>query len=590
MGATAGKAQATAGGPGRTKTLRQGTHQSLPEVVAKRAGCVSVFGRYHRLPKRIEDDYDLKDTVLGSGYNGVVRMAMSKCVEHPLAFAVKAFKLNGITADKRAQLDSEVGVFLGMDHPNVARLFDVYETDEFLHLVMECLEGGELFDRVTERKTYSEQDAADATRQMLLALNYLHSHGIVHRDLKLENFLYDYKNGDHLKLIDFGFSKMWEPNIKMHVSCGTLSYVAPEVLEKSYTKQCDLWSLGVIAFILLAGYMPFSGSEAVQTKNILGGKYTMKKERWGSISEEGINFVQALLQVDPDKRLTAETALEHPWIVHRHKADIEIDAGIVEGLRKFGQASKFRRCCLEMMAWSLSNEERSQVHEYFVSMDKHMQGTITLMDLKQVMVDKFHIPEGETKKVFEALDTTHDDSIHYSDFLAAMVNTRITMHSDLLRSAFRRFDTDNSGFITVEKLRQVLGDTFEGEQVETLIKEAAEGQENQISYAEFVAYLRGTPLDVHEEAVERLIEQEKERRHIARLPDREECPTVPPNGSWMPVQAMLRTHVDSKGKRTPPTSPAKNGTRQDSWTSGISKTGSDVLRRGNKSQVCCAIS
>merc|ERR1719265_396241 len=112
-----------------------------------------------------------------------------------------------------------------------------------MHLVMECMEGGELFDRVAELKRFGERNAADALWQMLLALNYIHSHDIVHRDLKLENFLYDKKGSTHLKLIDFGFSKIWESNIKMKMSCGPLSYVAQEVLRKAYTSQCDLWSL-----------------------------------------------------------------------------------------------------------------------------------------------------------------------------------------------------------------------------------------------------------------------------------------------------------------------------------------------------------
>merc|ERR1712086_168044 len=105
---------------------------------------------------------------------------------------------------------------------------------------------------------------------------------------------------------------MWDPNIKMHMSCGTLSYVAPEVLRKGYTMQCDLWSLGVIVFILIAGYMPFSGSDDVQSKNIQEGKYTIKPAKWKNVSKEAQDFVQSLLRVDPEKRLTSSTALEHP--------------------------------------------------------------------------------------------------------------------------------------------------------------------------------------------------------------------------------------------------------------------------------------
>lgn len=483
--------------------------------VEERIGKIPVNGRYHRLPNRLEDHYDVCDVALGSGLNGVVRLAHAKGAENSPDFAVKSLKIKDVDPVQLANFQSEVNVFLGMDHPHVARLFDVYETEDRLYLVMECLEGGELFERVinSDKRQFKESDAAEAVRQMLLAINYLHSHGIVHRDLKLENFLYDFKIGDHLKLIDFGFSKVWDQNSKMQATCGTLSYVAPEVLTKSYTSQCDLWSLGVISFILLSGYMPFAGDEKTQIQKILKGKYTLKPEKWCTISCEARSFVEALLRVNPRERLTAEGALAHPWIEKRFEmVTKEVDESIVDSLRAFGQASRFRRCCLEMMAWSLSNKERAEVREYFVSMDTSKQGTITLGELKQVMVGKFDIPEGETKRVFEALDSNRDETIHYSDFLAAMVSTRIKLHSDLLRSAFRKFDLDNSGFITPENLRGILGETVDGENVECLMKEADLLNDGRISYPEFVAYLSNTPLDAHVDSAEKVIQTQLERK------------------------------------------------------------------------------
>jgi calcium-dependent protein kinase len=478
------------------------------ERVEAKAGKIPLSARYHRDPRKIEDDYDIQSKVLGSGYNGVVRLATSK-TNADLKFAVKAFKLSNVVNEKRQQLEAEVEIFLTLDHPHVTRLFDVYEAADHLFLVMECMEGGELFDRIHECKRFAERDAADAVWQMLLALNYIHSHGIVHRDLKLENFLYDKKDSNHLKLIDFGFSKAWDPNIKMHVSCGTLSYVAPEVLEKSYTSQCDLWSLGVIAFILLAGYMPFSGSEQVQTSNISQGKYNMRPEKWSKVSQPAKHFVQSLLQVNPEKRLTAQAALEHQFIAKRStEGSAEVDTSVVDALRQFGQASKFRRCCMEMMAWSLSNEERAKVRQYFVSMDNNKQGTITLVELKKVLTEKFSVPSEETEAIFNALDSNNDEEIHYSDFLAAMVSTRIALHDDLLKAAFKKFDTDNSGYITVENLREVLGDQFEGQEVEKLLAEADQLHDNRISYPEFVSYLRGDPLSDHGDAAAKIIDQQ----------------------------------------------------------------------------------
>jgi calcium-dependent protein kinase len=280
-------------------------------------------------------------------------------------------------------------------------------------------------------------------------------------------------------------------------------------LDKSYTSQCDLWSLGVIGFILLAGYMPFSGSEQIQTANISAGKYNMRPEKWDKISSPAKHFVQSLLQVNPEKRLTAQSALEHQWIIKRSQktnAEAEVDLSVVDALRQFGQASKFRRCCMEMMAWSLSNDERAKVRQYFVSMDGNKQGTITLMELKKVLEDKFNVSDEETNRIFAALDSNNDEEIHYSDFLAAMVSTRIALHDDLLKSAFKKFDVDNSGYITVENLRQVLGDNFDGEEVEKLMQEADLLQDGRVSYPEFVSYLRGDPLQDHGDAAAKIID------------------------------------------------------------------------------------
>jgi len=480
--------------------------QDISERLEARVGKLPLSGRYHQAPRKMMDDYDVHKKVLGSGYNGVVRMATSKSSSSSSQkFAVKTFNLSMVEAKNREQLESEVEIFLSMDHPHITRLYDVYEDDQHLFLVMECMEGGELFERLTEVKRFCEHDAADAIWQMLLALNYIHSHGIVHRDIKLENFLYDKKGSSHLKLIDFGFSRLWDPNIKMHVSCGTLSYVAPEVLKKSYTSQCDLWSLGVIVFVLLAGYMPFFGTEEVQTKNISEGKYVMKPQRWDSISADAIDFTKALLRVDPASRLTAHAALEHNWITQRHK-QTDVDESIVDALRQFGTASRFRRCCMMMMAWSLSNEERAKVRQHFIAMDQNQQGTITLAELKEILVQKFQVPDDETRRIFEALDSNNDDEIHYSDFLAAMVSTRIALHDDLLRSAFKRFDKENTGYITPESLRQVLGESFDGEQVENLVKEADQLKDGRISYSEFVSYLNGQSLPETQDATAEVID------------------------------------------------------------------------------------
>jgi len=269
-----------------------------------------------------------------------------------------------------------------------------------------------------------------------------------------------------------------------------------------------MWSLGVCGFILLSGSMPFSGNDAAQIGNITAGKYIMKPEKWGKltrggkvfheVSAEARGFIRSLLEVDPSKRLTAQQALEHPWIA-RSRENIGEDVSMqpcCEALRRFSRTSKFRRCCLEMLAWSLSNDDRAKVRNCFLSLDSNQQGTISFPELRHVMVDKLGlVDECEILKVFRALDYNHDQEIHYSDFLAAMVETQIDVDDQVLTDAFRRFDTDNSGYITVENLRDVLGCKVEGEKVEALIAEADQNKDGRLSFAEFAAYVRGTNLN-----------------------------------------------------------------------------------------------
>jgi len=483
----------------------------VTERAAKRVGQVAVSGRYNRLPKRIEDDYNLeKRKVLGTGYNGAVFMAKSKTSERK--FAVKEFRLQGVTAEKKEELETEAEIFLSMDHPHVARLVDVFECDHSLNLVMECMEGGELFDRVREKKTFSNNDAAYAVYQMLLAINYIHKRGVVHRDLKLENFLYESKGSDHLKLIDFGFSHIWEPNTTMALSCGTLSYVAPEVLRKKYTSQCDMWSLGVITFILVCGYMPFSGAESAQVKAIKEGSYKTDKTAWRKLSSEPKEFVKKLLVVNEKERLTAEQALAEPWIVkHQESAGGKsegIDTTTVEALCSFAQASQFKRACMSVMAWSLTNEERILVRDAFLEMDKDNTGVLTVDEFKDVLTRKFQINNEEAKKIFDAVDTAKNEEIHYTEFLAAMVSTRISVHDEMLSKAFKRFDVDGNGLISMENLQSVLGESFSGAEVEKLMQEADTSKDGQISYPEFIAYLKADANSEHQLAATKIIDDQ----------------------------------------------------------------------------------
>jgi len=356
---------------------------------------------------------------------------------------------------------------------------------------------------------FSEKRAADTTYQMLLAINYIHNRGVVHRDLKLENFLFEAKDSDHIKLIDFGLGKVWSPNRKMKAQLGTLAYLAPEVFLKSYTSKCDLWSLGVIVWVLLVGYMPFRlhPDQEQTVLDILNGDWKKDEAKWRRVSPTASDFVFKLLERDPERRLSAIEALEHPWLKARQEAEANLDQGVVDSLCHFANASRFRRACMQVMAWSLDTEERARVHRAFIAMDRSKTGCIKLHELKEILEDHFSISNEEALKIFEAMDSTNNEEIYYSEFLAAMMSSRIEIHEDLVRAAFRRMDEDASGEISLEDLRRVLGENLDGKEVEKLVQEAKLMTNGTIKYDEFMAYLCGGEAnEEHQEAASKIIE------------------------------------------------------------------------------------
>jgi len=470
----------------------------VAQEVEPRVGTVQFRSRYHTVPRTLSSDYAITNRVLGKGCNGDVLLATSNTTNR--RYAVKSLDLNCLDAGKQAELRREAQVMLCTDHPHIAQLCDVYESDRHLHFVMECLEGGELYDRVVQKGKLPERESKEAIRQMLLVLAYLHGRGIVHRDVKLENFLFDEPNGDHLKLVDFGLSAFYRAgDAQMQTKCGTIDYVAPEVLKGGYTSQCDMWSLGVVAFILLSGGMPFNGKNGDARRKIMSGSYNMREEKWAPVTEGGRNFVRSLLDMDPTRRLTAQSALMHPWIASVGSAGGGIEYSIVESLRVFPLLPRFRRCCLSVLAWSLPRNDHIRLREAFLALDTRNRGVITHEELRTALVGQFGVPEHEVAGVLASFQSLRGETeehcnseIRYSEFLAAMAPSKVALNDDLLRSSFRRFDECGSGRIAPQDLRRVVGNSFDGVDVDALMYEVSYMKDRSISYPEFVDLIRGS--------------------------------------------------------------------------------------------------
>jgi len=264
---------------------------------------------------RIETIWNIKEK-LGQGTFGTVRRVIRK--NDKKIAAVKIIKKKSLSKQELQTLDREKHILKKADHPNCVKLFDIFETKHHLYLVMELCEGGELFDAICNDGTFNESRAADIVKQITDALAYLHDNNIVHRDLKPENLLFATKEQKIIKLMDFGLAKALDQGDEvLKTRCGTLHYVAPEVLEKVqyYTNKCDFWSLGVVLYVLLCGYLPFYHEErSITVKLIRSGEVLFDEEEWGDISEDAKDLIRKLLEKDPKTRYNAEQITNHPFI------------------------------------------------------------------------------------------------------------------------------------------------------------------------------------------------------------------------------------------------------------------------------------
>merc|ERR1719440_176665 len=277
---------------------------------------------------------------------------------------------------------------------------------------MEVCKGGELFERLAKRKFYTEVDAAKVTEQMVAAVSYLHANNICHRDLKLENWLYESDDPDAaLMLCDFGFGQVVEPSAQLHGTMGSLYYIAPEVLEGSvYGLPCDIWSLGVIVFMMISGTPPFVGDSDWETTELVKrAKYSLKGPRWTDISEKAKHFVHSLLRKDPNDRLTASEAQEHSWLNWKKardtKAPVNIDTKVLREISGFAATNTITRTALGLLAHQsfsgvAGEEDLKTLEDEFKKLDVSGKGLIQIDDFTQVLKSTLNITDDQASSMF----------------------------------------------------------------------------------------------------------------------------------------------------------------------------------------------
>lgn len=419
--------------------------------------------------------------------------------------AVKIIKKKALAEDERKKLKNEAEILRKLDHPNIIKLYEIFEDKKYYYIITEFLTGGELFEKITDEDFYgdfTEKDAANIMQQVFRGINYCHSNNIVHRDLKPENLLLESsvttenlggKKSMKIKIIDFGTSQEFEVNSKkkMEERYGTPYYIAPDVLNKSYNEKCDVWSLGVILYILLVGYPPFNGSDDKKIIDaVKKGKFTLDEPEWDDVSEEAVDLVKRCLTYDPDKRTSASEALDHVWFKKFAKMDKvkkSLASKALSNLKNFRAEQKLKQATLAyIVSQCLTKEETDKMEEIFASMDKNNDGMLSKEEIQNGYEEHFGIPidDEELDQIFSAIDTDGSGAIDYSEFLMATMNQQQLMSKEKLKQAFKMFDKDGSGTISREEIKEALG-SIDEDMADKMISEVDQDDDGEISFEEF---------------------------------------------------------------------------------------------------------
>ncbi|KAG5043980.1 hypothetical protein AAZX31_03G184200 [Glycine max] len=379
--------------------------------------------------------------------------------------------------------------------PNVISIKGAYEDGVAVYVVMELCEGGELFDRIVEKGHYTERKAAKLARTIVSVIEGCHSLGVMHRDLKPENFLFvDGNEESTLKAIDFGLSVFFKPGEVFKDVVGSPYYIAPEVLRRHYGPEADVWSAGVIIYILLCGTPPFWGeSEQEIFEEVLHGDLDFSSDPWFDISESAKDLVRKMLVRDPRKRITTHEVLRHPWIqVDGVAPDKPLDSAVLSRLKQFSVTNKLKKMALRVIAENLSEEEIYELKVMFKMIDTDNSGQITLEKLKAgLKMLGANLSEPEILDLMQAADVDNSGTIDYGEFIAATLHLNKVDREDHLVAAFSFFDRSGSGYITQDELQEACEEFgIENVCLEEMIQEADRNNDGRIDYNEFVAMMQ----------------------------------------------------------------------------------------------------
>eukprot|EP00359_Climacostomum_virens_P000223 CAMPEP_0204896916 /NCGR_PEP_ID=MMETSP1397-20131031/443_1 /ASSEMBLY_ACC=CAM_ASM_000891 /TAXON_ID=49980 /ORGANISM="Climacostomum Climacostomum virens, Strain Stock W-24" /LENGTH=538 /DNA_ID=CAMNT_0052064601 /DNA_START=56 /DNA_END=1672 /DNA_ORIENTATION=- len=434
-------------------------------------------------------------SVMGHGQFGVVRKAAALDPNLRSApVAIKSIPKSRIKKDM-GLLKRELEALQSVDHPNVIRLYNTYEDEKYLHLVMELCGGGDLMERIGVHGNYSEQAAASIMQKLMSGMHHLHSSFICHRDIKPENILFSTtSDSSEIKIVDFGMAcKFGE--LQMTTRVGTPYYVAPEVVQGNYSKECDVWSLGVVLYVMLSGTQPFSGFDVPTVlSKAAQGEYNFSSKTWEGISQHAKHLITMMLVVNPTYRITLPQAMEHQWFKQTlTPTPIKVPVSILNALKCHRAGHRLFNEAVRVIVGTLSSEEIYELRTVFRSLDAQKTGFITADGLSKALhLSGLVLAHGEIQKIISANDYMGEGKIKYTDFLIATLDIKKILDDEHIWSAFTYFDSDRNGTITLTELKGALeraGCELTEEELDEIILAFDINRDHNIDFEEFKAML-----------------------------------------------------------------------------------------------------
>ena len=452
-------------------------------------------------------DYNQLDFLGEGSYSTVYR------VQNKLTDSIRAMKIINKSStcsekDEREILN-EINILRTLDHPNILKIFEFYSNKESYFLVTELCSEGELFQEIIDKGPFSENCSAYIMFQILSAINYCHNMKIIHRDLKPENILIadrDKHNFPTIKICDFGTSKMFEKGAIQYRVVGSSYYIAPEVLKKKYDEKCDLWSCGVILYILLSGRPPFGGENDKQIlESVALGKYDLQMAPFNKVSKSCIDLIKKLLAMDQQKRISAQEALAHKWFKDNKSKELfnkikdqSILKKLINNLKSYKKDSIIQETALAYLVHNFPQmKDVVNACKLFNQIDVNGDGKINKEELflgLQFKIKSQTLKE-DVDNIYSNLDMDNNGYIEYEEFVRAAVSKDQFMDENILRYAFRYFDKDGSGEITFDEIENVFKEgiadkTKVHESLSKIISEIDSNGDGVIDFKEFVYIMK----------------------------------------------------------------------------------------------------